>query len=53
MALARDDDVRVASLDELRAQLAQRKPGDKVSVRIHRGARTLSLEVELGRQPID
>jgi hypothetical protein len=24
-----------------------------VSVRIHRGARTLSLEVELGRQPID
>jgi S1-C subfamily serine protease len=44
---------RVASLDELRAQLAQRKPGDKVSVRIHRGARTLTLEVELGRQPID
>jgi S1-C subfamily serine protease len=42
---------RVSSLDELREQLAERKPGEKVSVRIHRGTRALTLEVELGRQP--
>jgi S1-C subfamily serine protease len=42
---------RVSSLDGLRDLLADRKPGEKVSVRIHRGTRTLTLRVELGRQP--
>jgi S1-C subfamily serine protease len=44
-------DKRVSSLDELRALLAERKPGEKVNLRIHRGTRELTLEVELGRQP--
>ncbi|MGH3072008.1 MAG: S1C family serine protease [Gaiellaceae bacterium] len=42
---------RVASLDELRDALATRKPGQKVDIRVHRGGRTLTLAVTLGRQP--
>jgi S1-C subfamily serine protease len=42
---------RVSSLDELRDVLSERKPGEKVSLRIHRGTRTLTLPVTLGRQP--
>jgi S1-C subfamily serine protease len=42
---------RVSSLDELRDLLADRKPGQKVSVRLHRGTREMTLDVELGRQP--
>jgi putative serine protease PepD len=42
---------RVSSLDELRDVLADQKPGKTVSVRLHRGTREMTLEVELGRQP--
>jgi S1-C subfamily serine protease len=42
---------RVSSLDELREVLAEHKPGQTVTVRVHRGAKTVSLEVTLGRQP--
>ncbi|MEO5575720.1 MAG: trypsin-like peptidase domain-containing protein [Gaiellaceae bacterium] len=42
---------RVVSLDELREALARRKPGQKVNVRIHRGAKIFTLAVTLGRQP--
>jgi S1-C subfamily serine protease len=42
---------RVASLDELRDVLADHKPGKKVTVKVYRGTKTMSLEVTLGRQP--
>jgi S1-C subfamily serine protease len=44
-------DRRVASLEELRDRLADRRPGEEVSVRIHRGTREMTLTVKLGRQP--
>jgi S1-C subfamily serine protease len=44
-------DRRVSSLDELRDLLADRKPGQKVGVKIRRGTRTLTIAVVLGRQP--
>ena len=42
---------RVASLDELRDVLAEHKPGETVNVRVHRGTKTVTLAVTLGRQP--
>lgn len=42
---------RVASLEELRDQLANHKPGDTVKLRVYRGARSLAITVKLGRQP--
>ena len=42
---------RVSSLDELRDLLADRKPGEKVNVRLRRGTREMTLAVTLGRQP--
>jgi S1-C subfamily serine protease len=42
---------RVSSLDELRDVLSDHKPGENVSVRLHRGTREITLQVELGRQP--
>jgi S1-C subfamily serine protease len=42
---------RVSSLDGLRDLLADRKPGQKVTVRLHRGTRTIAIDVVLGRQP--
>jgi S1-C subfamily serine protease len=44
-------DRRVSSLDELRDQLSDRKPGEKVNVRVRRGTREITLPVTLGRQP--
>ena len=41
----------VSSLDELRDVLAGHKPGKTVNVRVHRGMKTVTLAVELGRQP--
>jgi S1-C subfamily serine protease len=42
---------RVASLDELRDVLADKKPGRTVTVKVYRGTKIVSLEVTLGRQP--
>jgi S1-C subfamily serine protease len=42
---------RVTSLEELRDQLANHKPGETVKLQIYRGARSLAVDVELGRQP--
>ncbi|HEX4930482.1 MAG TPA: trypsin-like peptidase domain-containing protein [Gaiellaceae bacterium] len=42
---------RVASLEELRDALADHKPGETVKLKIYRGTRQLTLDVELGRQP--
>jgi S1-C subfamily serine protease len=42
---------RVGSTEELRDVLAQHKPGQKVSIRFHRGTRIDAVTVTLGRQP--
>jgi S1-C subfamily serine protease len=41
----------VASLDRLRDVVAAKKPGDKLGLRIYRGSKQKSIQVELGRQP--
>jgi S1-C subfamily serine protease len=45
------DGRRVSSLEELRDELQDHKPGDKVEVEIYRGNRPMTLDVTLGRQP--
>jgi S1-C subfamily serine protease len=42
---------RVASLEELRDVLADFEPGHKVTLKIYRGTRELTLDATLGRQP--
>lgn len=42
---------RVASLEELRDELANRKPGETVKLQIYRGAKSTAVEAKLGRQP--
>jgi S1-C subfamily serine protease len=46
------DGVPVASVEQLRSVIAQKKPGDTLQLGIYRGAKTLSLHVKLGRQPL-
>ena len=43
--------LRVASLDELRAIVADKKPGDSVELELDRKNSTLDVKVKLGRQP--
>jgi S1-C subfamily serine protease len=45
------DGRRVGSLEELRDELQDHKPGDTVEVEIYRGNRPMTLDVTLGRQP--
>ena len=45
------DGRRVSSLEELRDELQDHKPGDKVEIEIYRGNRPMTLDVTLGRQP--
>ncbi len=41
----------ISSIDELRDAIAAHKPGDKIKLRIYRGAKKTSVTVTLGRQP--
>jgi S1-C subfamily serine protease len=43
----------VASSDDVREAIANRKPGQKLPLRIRRGTETLSVTVTLGRTPTD
>ena len=45
------DGRRVSSLEELRDELQDHKPGDKVEVELYRGDRQMTVDVTLGRQP--
>ena len=45
------DGVPVSSVDQLRALVADKKPGQSVQLTIYRGNKTLDLKVTLGRQP--
>ena len=42
---------RVASIEQLRDVLAKHEPGERVTLRIYRGASTRTLTATLGRQP--
>jgi S1-C subfamily serine protease len=43
--------IPVASLDKLRDVVAEKKPGDTLSLTIYRGEKKLDVDVKLGRQP--
>jgi S1-C subfamily serine protease len=43
---------RVASLEELRDVLARHKPGETVKLQIYRGSKSMTVDVKLGRQPV-
>jgi len=45
------DGTLVDSADDVRAAVRAKKPGDSVSLEIHRGNETKTVTVELGRQP--
>jgi S1-C subfamily serine protease len=46
------DGVPVASVEQLRSVIGQKKPGDALKLGIYRGDKILSLHVTLGRQPL-
>ena len=45
------DGLQLSSLDELRDVIANKQPGDKVSLQIWRGDKQMNVDVKLGRQP--
>jgi serine protease Do len=45
------DGQKIATLDDLSAVLAKKKPGDSVTVEVQRDARPMSLKITLGRRP--
>jgi S1-C subfamily serine protease len=49
--IVKADGMRVGSLDQLRALVGDKKPGDTVSLELYRGSKTLDIKVKLGRQP--
>jgi S1-C subfamily serine protease len=50
--IVKADGMRVASLDRLRAIVADKKPGDTVDLELYRNAKTLDVKVKIGRQPV-
>jgi S1-C subfamily serine protease len=50
--IVKADGIPVASVEQLRAVIAQQKPGDTLQLGIYRGAKLLSLKVKLGPQPL-
>ena len=50
--IVKADGVPVGSVDMLRQIVAQQKPGDSIALLVVRGAKTMTLHVKLGRQPL-
>ena len=50
--IVKADGVPVGSVDMLRQIVAQKKPGDSIALLVLRGAKTMTLHVKLGRQPL-
>lgn len=44
------EDVKIATPDDVRAQMRKRKPGEKVKLTVLRGEETLTIEVTLGKR---
>jgi putative serine protease PepD len=49
--ITRIDGQQAVSVDQVREVILNKKPGDTVTLEINRDGRTLTLSVELGRQP--
>jgi len=50
--IVKADGVPVASVEQLRSIISQKKPGQDLQLQVYRGTKTMSLEVKLGRQPL-
>ena len=50
--IVKADGVPVASVEQLRSLIGQKKPGDSLQLEIYRGTKTTTLKVKLGRQPL-
>jgi S1-C subfamily serine protease len=50
--IVRADGAAVGSLDRLRDTVAAMRPGETLQLEIYRGAKKLTLNVKLGRQPV-
>ncbi|MGD0716273.1 MAG: trypsin-like peptidase domain-containing protein [Gaiellaceae bacterium] len=46
------DGVAVASVEQLRSLITDKKPGETVQLSIYRGSKSMTLNVKLGRQPL-
>ena len=50
--IVKADGIPVASVEQLRSIIADKKPGDTLQLQIYRGDKTRNLKVKLGRQPL-
>ena len=50
--IVRADGTTVASTDRLRSEVAAKKPGDTVKLTVFRDLKQLTIDVDLGRQPL-
>ncbi|HTZ04524.1 MAG TPA: trypsin-like peptidase domain-containing protein [Gaiellaceae bacterium] len=50
--IVKADGVPVASVEQLRSLIGQKKPGDSLRLEIYRGTKNTTLKVKLGRQPL-
>ena len=50
--IVKADGVPVASVEQLRSLIGQKKPGDSLQLEVYRGTKTTTLKVKLGRQPL-
>ena len=50
--IVKADGVAVSNLERLRSLVDQKQPGDSVQLEIVRGAKTMDVQVKLGRQPL-
>ena len=50
--IVKADGIPVASVEQLRSIIADKKPGDSLQLQIYRGDKTKDLKVKLGRQPL-
>ena len=50
--IVKADGIPLASVEQLRSIIADKKPGDTLQLQIYRGDKTKNLKVKLGRQPL-
>ena len=50
--IVKADGQTIGSLERLRDVVAAKKPGDTIELEIYRGTKKMTIDIELGRQPI-
>jgi S1-C subfamily serine protease len=50
--IVRADGQTIGSVERLRDVIAAKRPGDSITLEIYRGTKKMTIDVELGRQPI-